>query len=466
MPKNIMHLILSSDIKTWKYDCPVIFLGEWCKLYSQKNIWEKLDFIDAEPYGLSQERRDKDNFEARRMEENLFNIIYDLLNKHNNVSYSKKFWRIIIGHWLRRYVDVITNRFKTIEQCLSNYQVTSVTTYDFSKYSTVSINYRSALLDFDDDFKNHLLYTKILKSFNFVPMEIVSAPIKNRKIIHKSKRNPTFYYLKKGVRKFLNLFSRSSDAFMIDTYLPIFTEIKLQLSLGQIPQKWRSPPLPLPSNIDENMRDRLYEELNSLSDPKSPLEEILVKFFFEYFPVTYLEGFIQARNFVNKLPWPKTPKLIFTSNAFSGDEVFKLWSALHVEKGVNYIIGQHGSFYGTHRNWYCDTVEEINASKFITWGWSDKLTQHLPCYVLKTQGRSSGFYNRFGGLLLVELHLCQRIATWDETYEFTQYFSEQISLVSNLKEEIKRDLTIRLHSSSSISDWQEVIRLKSIDSSL
>jgi putative transferase (TIGR04331 family) len=467
MSRDVLHLIISSDEKTWRYDCPVIFLGEWCKPYSQKNVWQKLDYIVAEPYGLGREKKDKDNYEARIVEESLFNLIYTLLNKHHEVDYSKKFWRIIVGHWLRRYVDVITNRYKTIEQCLIHYPVNSVTTYRSSRFSTVPIDYRAALLDFDDDFKNNLLYTKILSFLNFESIKIISNPLKIDKNIFEEKNKLIAHDgFVRILLRFINLFSRSSDAFMIDTYLPFLCEIKLQLALGQIPQKWRSPSLPHPPKTDVSLRNKLCEDLISDSNSKTPLEKVLFGLLFEYFPVTYLEGFNSARDFVKNLQWPKMPEFIFTCNAFSGDEVFKLWSAFQVEKGVEYIIGQHGSFYGTHRNWYYDSVEEIIASKFLTWGWTDKLPQHLPSYILKTQGRSWGSYNPFGGLLLVELHLNQRITIWDGTYEFSQYFSEQISLVSNLKEEIKKVLTIRLHSSSKNSNWQEIKRWEEIDSSL
>ena len=39
------HLITIADEKTWPEDKkhPVLFLGEWCKLYSRKSNWEKLD---------------------------------------------------------------------------------------------------------------------------------------------------------------------------------------------------------------------------------------------------------------------------------------------------------------------------------------------------------------------------------------------------------------------------------------
>ena len=44
-----MLLITTADQRFWKTDEPVLFLGEWCKLFSQKAVWEKLDY-EVLPY--------------------------------------------------------------------------------------------------------------------------------------------------------------------------------------------------------------------------------------------------------------------------------------------------------------------------------------------------------------------------------------------------------------------------------
>ena len=41
--------------------------------------------------------------------------------------------------------------------------------------------------------------------------------------------------------------------------------------------------------------------------------------------------------------------MIFTSNNFFADEEFKLWVIKQIVVNAKYIIGQHGSNYGTER---------------------------------------------------------------------------------------------------------------------
>ena len=38
-----MFLVTTADQRFWKTDEEILFLGEWCKIYSQKHVWGKLN---------------------------------------------------------------------------------------------------------------------------------------------------------------------------------------------------------------------------------------------------------------------------------------------------------------------------------------------------------------------------------------------------------------------------------------
>ena len=44
-----MFLATTADQRFWKKNEKVLFLGEWCKIYSQKSIWSQLDY-EVLPY--------------------------------------------------------------------------------------------------------------------------------------------------------------------------------------------------------------------------------------------------------------------------------------------------------------------------------------------------------------------------------------------------------------------------------
>ena len=118
MNKKKRYLITTSDEKTWKFDRPVIFLGEWCRLYSRKHVWQNMDAVVAKPYGLDLLKKDSDNSKVIELEEKLFPEFYGVLNEHFNLNYSKRFWQILLGPWFREILKILVNRIYTLKQCL------------------------------------------------------------------------------------------------------------------------------------------------------------------------------------------------------------------------------------------------------------------------------------------------------------------------------------------------------------
>ena len=52
MKKEKRFLITTPDEATWKFDQPVIFLNEWCRLNNRKHVWNNLDAVVLETYNF------------------------------------------------------------------------------------------------------------------------------------------------------------------------------------------------------------------------------------------------------------------------------------------------------------------------------------------------------------------------------------------------------------------------------
>ena len=120
MSEVARHLITNADEGTWKFDRPVIFLGEWCRIYERRQVWQKMDAIVAKPYGLGKSKIDSDIAEANLIEIELFPILCRILNDYHGTEHSERFWKIIIGHWLHEYVATMLNRVNTLQKCLDD----------------------------------------------------------------------------------------------------------------------------------------------------------------------------------------------------------------------------------------------------------------------------------------------------------------------------------------------------------
>ena len=460
------YLITTADEGTWKFDRPVIFLGKWCCLHDRKHIWQDMNAIVAEPYGLGKVKKDADNTEARMLEDKLFQILCDSLNNHHKTQHGKRFWKIFVGHWLRRYVDVMFNRIRTLEQVFESYPIAGTVVYCDENYSLATDNALEAIYSFNDDYWNNILCARIicLLGLKDISVEVIpngalqkfsSCPLSETSSIIRKIKKLTFDLTKNLVR--------DDDVFIINSYLPKKKEIMLQMSLGQCPQHWVSPVSEISKKPDKAIRQDLSNQAARNTDDR--VLNILIDMLFELLPVSYLEGFHDLNKLIASLPWPKTPKLIFTSNSFSNDEVFKLWTATQTELGIKYIVGQHGNNYGTYR-YLSSSIEETTADKFLTWGWTNNLRQHTPAFIFTKPTQIKKNYDPQGSLLLIEVHLDHRINIWDSTFEFANYFEDQQKFVSQLDYKSKRDLTIRLHSAFKYFEWNEQARWKEIDSSL
>ena len=449
--KKKRYLITTEDEATWKFDHPVIFLGEWCRLYNRKHIWQNMDAIVAKPYGLGVAKKDTDDLKAKALEQKLFPELYKLLNHYFGTSHSERFWKIILGPYFKRILTLLLNRINTLKQCLETEEIAGITLYSSEYCSLVPPNLKFAYNHlFDDEKWNNVLNGRILNLLDNkkIPINFLeekynrysyqdNVPLdlgKNLSI--KSKFKNYIYYCYKKLSK---TFVRNEDAFLISTYLPTKEIFKIELALRQWPQIWKRIELSIDLEPNKSLRKNLTEKF--IKKSKDDVENIVRILLFELLPVCNLEGFNELKKVVHQKPWPKSPKFIFTSNDFNTDEIFKLYTAIKTENGTKYYCGQHGNNYFTSR-YHSSKTEEQTADKFFTWGWKSS-PKHVPTFIFKTVGVSN-IHNTKGGLLLIEKPQNTRIATWDSYKEFHNFFEDQKKFVSALEHEPKKNLTIRL----------------------
>ena len=156
------YLITSSDQSSWKYDQPVIFMGEWCRLHNNGHVWKSLDGIVAEPYGVSHGEKYHNYLYARKLEEELLEEIVIILNRHHNIQWSKRTWRILLGMWLRQYVNMLFNRFHTLENVIKKYNISGVTRFERGAYILATKDTENAALAYSDNDWNLALTSRML----------------------------------------------------------------------------------------------------------------------------------------------------------------------------------------------------------------------------------------------------------------------------------------------------------------
>jgi putative transferase (TIGR04331 family) len=278
----------------------------------------------------------------------------------------------------------------------------------------------------------------------------------------KSERKPVKKKIYNSIKQGLKYFTKNNDALIIDTYLPLLAEVKLNFLLGQSPRFWKSASVKIDCEKNLEIRKNLSLEFTNTIDDKNIY--MLSAMLFDFFPSCYLEGFTKLGILAQEMKFPSSPKFIFTSSSYHTDEVFKYWSGVKTEAGTKYIIGQHGSNFGTNR-FFSPSVEEEICSTFATWGWGNNSLIYKPSFIFKTVNKNLN-PNPRGKLLLNQLPLDYRRNTWDTVGQHFKYFEDQKIFVSNLFEPIRRNTIIRLHGEYGTRKFSENLRWLEFDERL
>jgi putative transferase (TIGR04331 family) len=460
------YLVLGGDASSYDGGLDLMFLGLWCAGFNSKLPLIFRSIECARPYGISKQEKDSDLKKAREIEKKLFPTLVITMNKIHCLKEQSRYWEIILGHWFRRYIEVLINRYGTVNQCLKENNIAVIELWEIEDSFLAKNNSLDAIWSFRDDLWNLAINSKIIKIINpSINISYIKNNINKKKEFRKrvkKKAVSILEILNTTLQKFINLIQKDTRPLILNTYLPVIDELKLQYLEGCFPTIKRVNK----STSNEKYSSLLRKNASKIFQEKKALNTEFEKVFFELLfllmPKCYLEGFDSNRAMANLLPWPKYPKYIFTSNNFDTDELFKIWTAKKVSEGAKYIVGQHGANYGTSK-YLNPSIEESVSDKFLTWGWEGDLPQHTKSFIFKNLKIKHRFKNK---LILVELHPSQRCTTWDDVFEFSLYFKNQIIFCSKLSKHIRKNLIVRLHSDSNRMEWFEIARWNAYDQSI
>ncbi len=415
-----------------------------------------MDATVVEPFGLPIAERDRNLAYVEALTGQLLIELAVVLNEFHGTTHTLRYWKIVCGHWLQRYVTVVFNRYHTLEQALARSENLQTRIFDSSNYSLATKDSLSFIWACSDDVWNHVLCANILEFLGGVETEV--DPIALRGVTgfvqDESSRSRRASGLVRKLQSMVNgllpKLSRPGDAFIINSYLPFKEEVKLQLRLGQWPQLWRSPPL---DNVAANPTVRA--DFGLAAGNTAGFERFVRVQLGLMIPICYVEGYAPLVRRTEDLPWPARPRHIFTANNFDTDEVFKAWAATKVEQGTPYFAGQHGNNYGTHVSHGNASWPERSATdQFLTWGdWGADLPQHSCAFIFKTAGCKPRQFDSSGGLLLIEDVLPHRLSVGDIHHQYLRYQESQFRFVKELPSSIHSRLTVRLHKAFRHGTW-------------
>ena len=118
-------LITTAIECTWPKDKneAILFLGEWCRLYSRKFVWNDLDAIVVLYHWDNREKLYSDYLYLQEVYENQLKKLSIQLNQIHGVDYSTRYWRILIGPWLGTFIQIVFDRWFMLKQVIESSEI-------------------------------------------------------------------------------------------------------------------------------------------------------------------------------------------------------------------------------------------------------------------------------------------------------------------------------------------------------
>jgi len=448
------YLITTADEQTWPEDKkqPILFLGEWCKLYSRKGNWKELNSKTHPHHWSDREKLYADYQEIQAIYEKTLSALAEKLNKIHQVNHSIRYWRILVGPWLRSFSGALFDRYSVLESLFSNNEKYVFSAVKQSCFSFVSNDSKESMGFQGRDDWNEFIYGQLITLHWLDKVEIIW--IEQNKDSNIKEEVSTRVKIKARIRKalaFINqLYIRNDSYFFINSYLPSKIESKLQKSLGQVPNIWKPLPCPIVEYDDDIRNQWKALDMGAVTNFEHALQVMIPL----HIPTLYLEGYEVLNTAVKKLPWPKNPKAMFTSNNFWSDDMFKAWAASKTEIGTPLVIGQHGGAYGSNLFLQLEAHETKIADKWLSWGWSDENRKNItPIANLKIIDIQIN-HNPKGGVVMMEsgahrypsLTLPAPVAS-----QWLDYCNDQQTFLSELPDVLQQRVLLRLKRGS--GDW-------------
>jgi putative transferase (TIGR04331 family) len=466
------HLVTTAIEATWESDLPIVFLGSWCTTDSRHHQWSRLAY-EVAPYHW-------DDIEALAEDEAYTNRIYEellvesaaVLNKYHGLRWPIRAWRLVLGPWLRRYVTVLYDRYRSIQTALSLFDIASVACATYQPGSLTARDFSEFSAFYKTDIWNYRLYSELIRKTSSESGGIderavrvesgqsdverspspADSELRNRKRRSWLNANTWKQFLKRlyGSRFcswcLRTLISCNRYCLYPSGVLRNIDLLKLSIRLKDVPVIM----------IDRTARsDREYEKdartgVCLTSKRSSGFESVARRMFSELLPITYLEGFAELQRLAGQAVFPRSPKVIFATVGIYYDEVFKVWVAEQIQRGVKLVVGQHGGHYATFRITSEFLLHELSVSDcYFSWGWtrSDKNVKGLPVLTLMNGPR--GAWNPNGRILVVTRPLfryCHVLTTGSlPGRNNSRYRRDVEELIVGLSESTAKQVLVRLH---------------------
>jgi len=365
-----MYLATTALTEFWKVDEPILFLGEWCLKYSERQAWESLTYQVLEYPWNNHERLSGAITYCDGVYESLLETLTEYMNNVHGVNYGKRYWRIILGPWLLYYIHTLYDRY--IILCMAFEKFPDLTTTMLARECYLT---PTDFFDFhrrsSDDLCNLQLFAQLLEIMGHTfPSKPFSVPADTKKRYDTRRRLKIF--LKKMYSMFLRSLKSNPSVLLYDLHFKQIDVWRLCMRTG-----FKAWPMTSEGKYHTDVEQlhvnkELRRGFNDLpSDTVSdPFQKTIFQTLSVNFPTCYLEGYKKMHESANRFIQGNV-KCLVSSFGWTSNEHFKFFAAATSEKGAVLGSVQHGGASGINKYTAGDVHMMDSSDFYYTWGWTD-----------------------------------------------------------------------------------------------
>lgn len=371
------------------------YIGAWC-IANLEN--DNFDDFKINEYHWNDRKKLVNDYEGLNnyLEDN-FEIFTKYINEITGNQKNIRYWKINLGTWLGYLIQILFDRWenvRTLPEFEFNLPETSLN-ISYLRSNTV----REFFSDLFTDQWNEDVYRLILLA-------------QNKKItyekLHTNNSKSSFYGGDKKIDKNLDISFRLKFAkfvtkfvhkfkqpkyFIINSYMSRLNEVKIKLLLKELPFNYKreifDPQINYKDKIIKNHKknklDRINFKINDQSSWNMRNKDFLLwfaKIMPNFIPCNYFLQFSKFFKEMEALPFPKNPKVIFTSTLHVQHDYFNLYTSEKVLSGSKYFIGQHGGTFRSAKLNYVDHLQKELPDYYFTWGEDNYNDKSFPAKII------------------------------------------------------------------------------------
>jgi len=430
----------------WDTSRPLVFIGEWCKRYSQRTDWESLAAVTME-YDVPQPRAFEIIQYLDGVYERLLPVLAAKLNEIHGVKFSDRYWRIVLGAWPFYFLHAVHDKYEQIQRLRREYP--DFTTVVLADSCFVIPEDTLSFMGYSyGDAYNLQLYSQIFKQLGYAlparMMTVCRDPEFERNFYSRSGKN-----FKRAVRRGLaglaRLGTTKNQVLFKDVYFSPAAAVKLIVRTGG--KFWPYMTAAVPA-VDVPVDPKMRELIRCGIFGENEYEKMLLGLIADGMPKSMVERFAVNRGRVLQQGIP-APKAVMSAVAWYIDEAFKIFSAEAAEKGAKLVGVQHGGNYGSLQYYLQEEYELGITDKFFSWGWKrdDCRAEVVPAPATKLISRINP-RNPEGqsDILYITSFWPRFVSQYPLTADlWKDYLSQQTEFIAGLTGSAREALVVRPH---------------------